>query len=134
MPIFLMRLLYGHDLLDNNQFLVLVDLVKRRVTPGDVKPVENNPAPEDQFFLIPLAPWERIVFQPFQGGPDNSAGLIRKTVNLLRQLMPENQAECQSLISERETYPSFLRLLQVLTSSSSRRLFRSSIISAIRSV
>ena len=35
-PVFLMRLLYGQDLLDNHQFLVFVDLVKRRVTPGDV--------------------------------------------------------------------------------------------------
>lgn len=60
MPIFLMRLHYRHDLLDNHQFLVLVNLVKDRLTPGDVKPVDYNSAPEDQVFLIPLAPWERI--------------------------------------------------------------------------
>ena len=98
-----MCLLDRQDLLDNYHFLVFVDLVKRRVAPGDVKPVNDNSAPEDQFFLVPLAPGERIVFKPFQGSPDNTAGLIRKTVDLLRQLMPENQAEGQSLISERET-------------------------------
>ena len=66
-PILLMRLLYGQDLLDNHQFLVFVDLVKRRVTPGDVKPVDNNPAPEDEFFLSPLLPGNGSSLQRFQG-------------------------------------------------------------------
>lgn len=39
-----MRLLDGQDLLDNHQFLVFVNLIKRRVTAGDVKPVYHNPA------------------------------------------------------------------------------------------
>jgi len=90
-----MRLLYGHDLMDNHQFLVLVDLVKGRITPGNVKPVYYNSAPEDQFFLIPLAPWERIGFQPFQGGLDNTAGLIRKAVNLFHQLISKITVEGQ---------------------------------------
>jgi len=42
--VFLMRLLDRQDLLDNHQFLIFIDLVKRGVTAGDVKPVDNNPA------------------------------------------------------------------------------------------
>lgn len=85
-PVFLMRLFNRQDILDNYQFLFLVDIVKHRITPGDVKPVDYNPSAEDQFLLIPPVTRERILLQPFQGSPDNAAGLIRQTFDLLSQL------------------------------------------------
>ena len=50
-----MGLFDGEDLLDNHELLLLVDLVEYRVRAGNVKPVEDNFSPQDQFFLV--SPW-----------------------------------------------------------------------------
>ena len=39
-----MSLLDGQDLLDNHQFFIVIDLVKRGVTVGNMKPVDHYPA------------------------------------------------------------------------------------------
>jgi hypothetical protein len=65
-----MSLLYGQDLLDNQEFFLFIDLVKRGVTARNMKPVYDNPASQNQFFFITLASRERIFFKPFQGSFD----------------------------------------------------------------
>ena len=43
--VFLMSLLDRQNLLDNYQFFLFIDLVKRGVTAGNMKSVDNNPTP-----------------------------------------------------------------------------------------
>jgi hypothetical protein len=78
-----MSLLDGKDLLDYNQFFLSINLIKYRVTAGNVKPVDYNPAPQNQFFLIALASRERIFFQSFQGSFDYSPCFIRQAIDLI---------------------------------------------------
>ena len=59
-----MSLLDREDILDNNQFFLFIDVIKRGITSGDMKPVDDNPASQNQFFFIPMNPWERIFFKP----------------------------------------------------------------------
>jgi len=39
-----MSLLDRQDLLDNHQFFLFIDIIKRGETAGNVKPVDDNPA------------------------------------------------------------------------------------------
>jgi len=79
-----MSLFDRQDFLNNHQFFFFVYLVKHGITSGNVKPVDDNPAFQNQFFFIPLTSREGIFFKPFQGCPDYPAGLFRQAVNLIR--------------------------------------------------
>lgn len=39
-----MSLFDGQNLLNNHQFFIFIDLVKNGIIPGNVKPVDDNPA------------------------------------------------------------------------------------------
>jgi len=51
------------DLLDNNQFLLFIDVIKRGITSGNMKPVDDNPTFQNQFFFIAMNTRERIFFK-----------------------------------------------------------------------
>ena len=79
-----MSLFVRQDLLDNHQFFIFLDLVKNGITPGNVKPVEDNPASYNQFFFIAMSSQERIVFKPFQDSFNYPSCLLRQGIDLIR--------------------------------------------------
>ena len=78
-----MSLLNRQDLLDNHEFFIFINLVKCGITSGNVKPVDHNPAPQNQFFFIALASREWILLEPFQGSFDYSSCLLRQAIDLV---------------------------------------------------
>jgi Ni,Fe-hydrogenase maturation factor len=60
-----MSLFDWQDLLDNHQFFLFIDLVKYGISPGNVKPVDDNSVFQNKFFFITLTSRERIFFKPF---------------------------------------------------------------------
>lgn len=79
-----MSLLDRQDLLDNNRFFLFIDVIKRGITSGNMKPVDDNPASQNQFFFITMIPREWIFFKPFQGSFDDPACLLRQAIDLIR--------------------------------------------------
>ena len=63
--IFFMSLFDWQDLLDDHRFFLFIDLVKHGISPGNVKPVDDNPVFQNKFFFITLTSREWIFFKPF---------------------------------------------------------------------
>lgn len=70
-------------LLDNHQLFLFVYLIKNGILSGDVQPVDNYPAFQDQFLFIPLASRERVCFKPLQGSFDYPAYLYGQAIDLI---------------------------------------------------
>ena len=77
-----MSLFNREDLLDNHQLFLFINLLKNGIPSGDVQPVDDDPAFQDQFLFIPLASRERIFFKPFKGSFDYPARLFRQAIDL----------------------------------------------------
>jgi hypothetical protein len=48
-----------------------------------VQPVDDYPAFQDQFLLVPQVSRERVFFKPFQGGFDYPACLCWQAIDLI---------------------------------------------------
>ena len=70
-------------LLDNHQFFLFIYLIENSIPSGNMQPVDDDPAFQDQFLLVPLASRERVFFKPFQGGFDYPACLCRQAIDLI---------------------------------------------------
>ena len=71
-------------LLDNHQLFLFINLIKNGIPSGNVQPVDNYPAFQDQFLFILLASRERVFFKPFQGSFDYPACLYGQAIDLIR--------------------------------------------------
>ena len=98
-----MSLFNWQDLLDNHQLFLFIDFIENSIPSGNVQPVDDDPAFQDQFLLVPLASRERVFFKPFQGRFDDPPYLSRQAIDLISQFVPEYQRKAQSLISESES-------------------------------
>ncbi len=72
------------DLLYNHQLFLCIDLIENGIPSGDVKPVDDDPASQDQFFFISLASRERVFFKPLQGSFYYPACLYGQAIDLIR--------------------------------------------------
>jgi len=79
-----MSLFDWQDLLDDHQFFLVIDLVKHGISPGNVKPVDDNPIFQNKFFCITMTSREGIFFKPFQGSFYDPSCLLRQAIDLIR--------------------------------------------------
>jgi hypothetical protein len=57
---------------------------KNGIASGNVQPVNDDPAFQDEFLFIPLASRERVFFQPLQGRFDDPACFYGEAIDLIR--------------------------------------------------
>ena len=79
-----MSLFDRQDLLDNHQLFLFINLIKNGIPSGNVQPVDDDPAFQDQFLFIPMASRERVFFKPLQGSFDYPACLYGQAIDLIR--------------------------------------------------
>ena len=79
-----MSLFDRQDLLDNHQLSLFIDLIKNGIPSGNVQPVDDYPAFQDQFLFISLVSRERVFFKPFQSSFDYPACLYVQAIDLIR--------------------------------------------------
>jgi len=79
-----MSLFDRQDLLDDHQIFLFIDIIENGIASGNVQPVDDDPAFQDQFLFISLVSREWISFQPFQGSFDYPACLYGQAIDLIR--------------------------------------------------
>lgn len=98
-----MCLLYSKNILDYDNLIFFINLIKNSIPVGDVETEDYNPSFQNQFFFVAMTPRERVLFQTMQGIFNDSTCFFWQDIDIFGSFMPNLYFKRQSLISERGT-------------------------------